>query len=326
MLQDVCHESLLSNAAGSAWYTTAAIRRARLAIQLAGADAQQGVVPIQQGGLPLQQGVVPIQQGGLPLQQGVVHIQQGGVPFQSRSLVNQQRGVPVQQGGRVTPIQQGGRPTQHGGSRRRLFAESDPAVMRMVKVPRLSTMSILQVSSRHAWPIYNHYILSVECCMSTHPCTSLAVINRDVKMFLLCTHTFIWVQTLYEGGEWGLEESVWGWGGVGLMLSMFKGVGVRLMLQRVDDHGFILCQKVLFLVLLPTLLGQERIHEGYLMQVSSPYWQQVIGVRQQRLQADQQQGQGVQLVQSEISAGFWELCEASFRPIGSGGICLGAVE
>ena len=90
------------------------------------------------------------------------------------------------------------------------------------------------------------------------------------------------------------------------------------------------------------------------MQVSSPYWQQVIGERQQRLQASQQQGQGVhqqgqgvqpgvqqweqqgvqqrvqpqgvQLVQSEIAAGFWELCDTAFRPSGSGGICLGAVE
>ena len=84
------------------------------------------------------------------------------------------------------------------------------------------------------------------------------------------------------------------------------------------------------------------------MQVSSPYWHQVIAVRQQRLQANQQQGQGVhqpgaqqweqqgvqqsiqppgvQLVQSDIAAGFWELYEAAFRFIGSGGICLGAVE
>lgn len=121
--------SSASNAAGSAWYTKAAIQRARLAMTLAGADTQQGSGALQQGGLPIQQGVASMQQVGVPFHHG---------------------GVTVQQECGVTPVQQGGCPIQHGGRRRRLFAEYDPAVMRMAKAPRLSTITIPQVGSWHA--------------------------------------------------------------------------------------------------------------------------------------------------------------------------------
>ena len=35
---------------------------------------------------------------------------------------------------------------------------------------------------------------------------------------------------------------------------------------------------------------------------------------------------GVQLLQSAVGPAFWELAEPAFRPIGTGSICLGAVE
>ena len=119
---------------GYALYTRAALRKAREAIYLGtrpgGVGVQHGSVAIQQGG-----GVTPVQQGG-----GVTPVQQGG-------------GVtPVQHGGGVTPVQQGGRvtPVQQAGRRRRLFADSDAALMRMAKLPRLNTMTAPQVSACHA--------------------------------------------------------------------------------------------------------------------------------------------------------------------------------
>ena len=134
-------------------------------MKLAGADTQQGFGALQ---------------GGLP-------IQQGGAPFQYGGLVTQQGGVTAQQ--EVTPVQHAGRPIQHGGHRRRLFAEYDPAVIRMAKIPRLSTMTIPQVGSRHAsllglpQRLFTGQVWST--CMSIHPCIRLTTARpSDVRMNL----------------------------------------------------------------------------------------------------------------------------------------------